>query len=283
MTAMLSVRGVSKTYGAVDVLNDVSLDVARGEVVCIVGPSGGGKSTLMRCINHLEVVDRGTITLDGVLVGYQQRGRALHELKPSEVSRQRQDIGMVFQHFNLFSHVSALDNVTLGPRKVRGVSRKDAQDHAHELLGRVGLAEQADAYPRQLSGGQQQRVAIARALAMRPKVLLFDEPTSALDPQLVGEVLRVIRALADTGITMLIVTHEIRFALDVADRLVLMQGGRVAYDAPPADWRTAPHPEAVTFMQHITDSDPGPASPALEQPALQQPALQQPALETKEG
>ena len=263
MTPMLSVRDVSKKYGTAVVLDEVSLDVGRGEVVCIVGPSGTGKSTLMRCINHLEDVDRGTITLDGYLVGYQQRGHALHEMKPSAVCRQRRDIGMVFQHFNLFSHLSALDNVTLGPRKVLGMSQRQADGEGRELLARVGLAEHAAAYPRQLSGGQQQRVAIARALAMRPKVLLFDEPTSALDPQLVGEVLRVIRGLADTGITMVIVTHEIRFALEVADRLVLMQNGRVAYDAPPDEWRTTTHPQAVAFMQHITD-DRSAVEPALE-------------------
>jgi ABC-type polar amino acid transport system ATPase subunit len=264
MTEMLTVQGVSKQYGPLEVLRDVSLTVARGEVVCVVGPSGGGKSTLMRCINHLEVVDRGTITLDGDLVGYQQRGRALHQVKQSVVCRQRQDIGMVFQHFNLFSHLNALDNVTLGPRTVLGLSKPEAHTQAYELLGQVGLSDHAKAYPRQLSGGQQQRVAIARALAMRPKVLLFDEPTSALDPQLVGEVLRVIRALADTGITMVIVTHEIRFALEVADRLVLMQGGRIAYDAPPSEWRTSPHPDAVTFMKHVTSPEqPRPAAPVL--------------------
>jgi ABC-type polar amino acid transport system ATPase subunit len=255
MTAMLSVRNVAKSYGPVTILNDVSLDVGRGEVVCVVGPSGAGKSTLMRCINHLESVDRGTIALEGELVGYQRRGDALHEVKPSVLCAQRKDIGMVFQHFNLFFHLSALDNVTLGPRKVLGVARKQAEREARDLLAQVGLADHAGAYPRQLSGGQQQRVAIARSLAMRPKVLIFDEPTSALDPQLVGEVLRVMRALADTGITMVIVTHEIRFALDVADRIVLMEDGHVVFDAPPARWRSDPHPAAVKFMAHIANQD----------------------------
>jgi polar amino acid transport system ATP-binding protein len=266
MTTMLAVEHATKAYGAATVLDDVSLKVEAGQVVCIVGSSGAGKSTLMRCINHLEVVDRGIITLDGVPLGYERRRGHLREIKDSVLCAQRRDIGMVFQHFNLFTHLTALDNVTLGPRKVLGRPRAQAQAHALELLGRVGLSDHAGAYPRQLSGGQQQRVAIARALAMRPKVLLFDEPTSALDPQLVSEVLRVIRHLADSGITMVIVTHEIPFAMEIADRLVLMKNGQVAYDAPPSVWRTAGHPAAIDFMRHLRTigDDPHPAggSPA---------------------
>ncbi|MER8103371.1 amino acid ABC transporter ATP-binding protein [Kitasatospora sp. NPDC094016] len=254
MTAMLTVRNVKKSYGQAAILRGATLDVQRGEVVSILGSSGAGKSTLMRCVSHLEPVDAGTISIDGQLVGYERRGNDLHEVKESVLCRQRQDIGMVFQHFNLFGHLTALDNVTIGPRKVLGRRRGEVEEEARNLLAQVGLADQADSYPRQLSGGQQQRVAIARAMAMHPKLMLFDEPTSALDPGLVGEVLRVIRQLAEGGMTMVIVTHEVRFALDVSDRIVLMDGGTVAYDAGPQEWLTSTHPLVTTFMSHFKAS-----------------------------
>ncbi|MFJ1699149.1 amino acid ABC transporter ATP-binding protein [Streptomyces sp. NPDC088252] len=254
MTVMLEIRNVKKNYGPAAVLRGASLDVRRGEVVSILGSSGAGKSTLMRCVNHLEPVDAGTISVDGQLVGYDRRGNHLHEVKESTLCRQRRDIGMVFQHFNLFGHLTALDNVTLGPRKVLGRARAEVEREARDLLAQVGLAEHAGSYPRQLSGGQQQRVAIARAMAMHPKLMLFDEPTSALDPHLVGEVLRVIRRLADSGMTMVIVTHEVRFALDVSDRIVLMDSGTVAYDARPQEWLTSTHPLVATFMSHVKAS-----------------------------
>ena len=250
-TSMLQVRHVSKSYDAGFVLNDVSTDVSQGETVSIVGSSGAGKSTLLRCINHLEPCDRGTITLDGEMLGYTRRAGALHELKESTLCRQRREIGMVFQNFNLFGHLTVLDNVTLGPRKVLGRSRQDIETEALDLLDRVGLRDKAGAYPRRLSGGQQQRVAIARALAMHPKMLLFDEPTSALDPELVGEVLRVIRDLALTGITMMIVTHEIPFAMDVSDRILLMKDGAIVFDAPPQEWSTTNDSNAKTFLSHL--------------------------------
>ena len=265
MTAMLTVHHVRKSYGPATILDDVSLEINRGEVVCIVGSSGAGKSTLLRCINHLEAVDRGTITLDGELLGYQRCGERLHETSESTLCKQRRKLGMVFQHFNLFAHLTALGNVTLGPRKVLGRRRKESEAEARELLTQVGLGAQVDAYPRQLSGGQQQRVAIARALAMHPEVLLFDEPTSALDPQLVGEVLKVMRDLAESGMTMVIVTHEIPFAMEVADRVVLMKNGRVSYDASPADWRTTTHPDAAEFLRHLRSLDSG-STPASSLP-----------------
>ncbi|MFG2522256.1 amino acid ABC transporter ATP-binding protein [Streptomyces sp. NPDC048527] len=253
MTAMLSVQHVKKAYGGASVLRDVTLDVDQGQVVCVLGSSGAGKSTLMRCVAHLEPVDAGTISVDGQLVGYERRGNHLHEIREAELCRQRRGIGMVFQHFNLFGHLTALDNITLGPRKVLGLGREEAEAEARDLLAQVGLGDHAATYPRQLSGGQQQRVAIARALAMHPRLMLFDEPTSALDPQLVGEVLRVIRALAHTGITMVIVTHEVHFALEVADRIVLMADGTVVYDAPPDRFRSTTDEHVTAFMSHVTD------------------------------
>lgn len=250
MTAMLSARNISKSYGTAAILHDVSLDISQGEVVCILGPSGAGKSTFLRCINHLEPADRGRIYLDGELIGYERQGDALHELSSKTLCQQRRGMGMVFQHFNLFSHLTALQNVTLGPRKVLGQDRAAAESRARQLLAQVGLADLADHHPRRLSGGQQQRVAIARALAMEPKLLLFDEPTSALDPQLVGEVLRVMRVLADAGNTMVVVTHEIRFALEVADRLVLMKDGRIVYQGTAAEWRASRDADVVEFLGH---------------------------------
>lgn len=233
-TPMISVRDVWKRYGRLDVLKGIDLDVPAGNVTCLIGPSGSGKSTLLRCVNHLEHVDAGRIEVDGTLIGYAERNGRLHEISEKEAARQRAGIGMVFQNFNLFPHRTVLGNITEAPVQVAGESREDAEAHARELLARVGLSAKADAYPVQLSGGQQQRVAIARALAMRPKLMLFDEPTSALDPELVGDVLDVMRELADDGMTMLVVTHEIGFPREVADTVAFMDGGRVVEVGPPA-------------------------------------------------
>ncbi len=224
---------VCKNYGALKVLKGVSLEVQRGKVLCLIGPSGSGKSTFLRCINHLERVDAGRLYVDGELVGYSERGGRLYELHPKKAARQRREMGMVFQHFNLFPHRTALENVIEAPMLVRRLRRKDAVERASALLAQVGLAAKADAYPAQLSGGQQQRVAIARALAMEPKLMLFDEPTSALDPELVGEVLGVMKNLAAEGMTMVVVTHEMAFAREVADTLVFMDGGVVVESGPP--------------------------------------------------
>src|ERR671912_216355 len=224
---MVLAEGVHKRFGRIEVLKGVDLTVHRGEVMCVIGPSGSGKSTFLRCINHLEQINAGRLWVDGVLVGYRQRGDKLHELRESEVAQQRVDVGMVFQNFNLFPHMTALGNVVEAPLRVKGEPRREVHERARALLERVGLAEKADAYHSQLSGGQQQRVAIARALAMRPKLMLFDEPTSALDPELVGEVLDVMRDLAREGMTMIVVTHEMGFAREVGDQLVFMDGGVV--------------------------------------------------------
>jgi polar amino acid transport system ATP-binding protein len=230
---LLRVRGAQKAFGATGVLRGIDLDVFKGEVVCLLGASGSGKSTLLRGINHLVRLDAGQVLLDGELIGYRKRNGKLHEVREEAVCRHRSEIAMVFQNFNLFPHLTVLENVTIGPRKVRKVSANQAQAHARELLTTVGLAEKADSYPGQLSGGQQQRVAIARGLAMKPKLMLFDEPTSALDPQLVAEVLAVIAKLAADGMTMVIVTHEMRFARQAADRIVFMADGEVLHDSPP--------------------------------------------------
>ncbi|MFT7838586.1 amino acid ABC transporter ATP-binding protein [Saccharothrix sp. BKS2] len=226
--------GVRKSFGAVEVLRGVDLEVAAGEVVCLLGPSGAGKSTFLRCVNHLETIDAGRIWVDGTPVGFAERGGRLHELPEREVARQRRDIGMVFQRFNLFPHRTALENVAEGPVRVLRRPRREAVEQARALLTRVGLADKVDAYPHRLSGGQQQRVAIARALAMRPKLMLFDEPTSALDPELVGEVLDVMTDLARDGMTMVVVTHEIGFARQVADQVVFLVDGAVVEAGPPA-------------------------------------------------
>lgn len=241
---VVEVQGVWKQFGRLSVLRGVDLVVDEGEVVCIIGPSGSGKSTLLRCLNHLEAVHAGRVVVNGQLMGYAEEadGR-LRERTPKAMSRQRADIGMVFQSFNLYPNLSVLENVTLAPMKVRRVSREQARAEAESLLASVGLQDKADAYPRQLSGGQQQRVAIARALAMRPKLMLFDEPTSALDPELVGEVLAVIRDLAVKGMTMVIVTHEMAFARDVADRAVFMSDGVVVEEGPANEVITAPKRE----------------------------------------
>ncbi|MEJ2857202.1 MULTISPECIES: amino acid ABC transporter ATP-binding protein [unclassified Saccharothrix] len=225
--------GVRKSYGSVEVLRGVDLSVAQGQVVCLLGPSGAGKSTFLRCVNHLETIDAGRIWVDGQPVGFRERGGRLFELREREVARQRRGIGMVFQRFNLFPHRTTVENVAEGPVHVLGVPRSRAFAEAAELLARVGLADRAGAYPHQLSGGQQQRVAIARALAMRPSLMLFDEPTSALDPELVGEVLDVMADLARDGMTMLVVTHEIGFARQVADEVVFLVDGAVVESGPP--------------------------------------------------
>jgi polar amino acid transport system ATP-binding protein len=239
---VIEVLGVHKSFGSLEVLRGVSLNVAAGEVVVVLGPSGSGKSTLLRTINHLEKVDRGFITIDGTLIGYQRRGGKLHELKEREILKQRKDIGFVFQNFNLFPHLTALKNIAEVADPVQ----------ARHFLERVGLVDKADAYPRQLSGGQQQRVAIARALATRPKVVLFDEPTSALDPELVGEVLDVLRDLARSGTTMVVVTHEIGFAREVADRIVFMDDGVIVEEGTPDEVLDHPvHERTRAFLSKV--------------------------------
>ncbi|MEV6121417.1 MULTISPECIES: amino acid ABC transporter ATP-binding protein [unclassified Streptomyces] len=250
--AMVKAEGVHKSFGAVDVLRGIDLEVRSGEVFCLIGPSGSGKSTFLRCINHLEKINAGRLYVDGELVGYRQKGDRLHELKDSEVALKRRDIGMVFQRFNLFPHMTAVENVMEAPVQVKGVRRGEAQQRAMELLDRVGLADKARNYPSQLSGGQQQRVAIARALAMDPKLMLFDEPTSALDPELVGDVLDVMRDLARTGMTMVVVTHEMGFAREVGDSLVFMDGGVVVESGSPRDVLTDPqHERTRAFLSKV--------------------------------
>ena len=230
---MVDARSVRKSYGANQVLNGISLSVEQGEVLCIIGPSGSGKSTFLRCLNHLESINGGRIYVNDELMGYRQVGNVLHELKPKDIARQRQSIGMVFQRFNLFPHMTALQNVIEAPIGVAGVSAEDAKTLGLELLAQVGLADKADHYPAQLSGGQQQRVAIARALAMKPKLMLFDEPTSALDPELVGDVLDVMKNLAKAGMTMIVVTHEMGFAREVADKVVFIDKGLIVEQGTP--------------------------------------------------
>ncbi|MET9599289.1 amino acid ABC transporter ATP-binding protein [Streptomyces sp. NPDC006459] len=249
---MVEVRGVHKSFGPLEVLRGVDLLVRPGEVTVILGPSGSGKSTLLRTINHLEKVDRGWISVDGDLIGYRSSRGKLYELKEKEVRRQRTRIGFVFQTFNLFPHLTVLDNLVEAPVAVLGHPRQEAEATARRLLERVGLADKVDAYPLQLSGGQQQRVAIARALALEPKVLLFDEPTSALDPELVGEVLDVIKDLARAGTTMIVVTHEIGFAREVADTVVFMDGGAVVEQGPPAAVLDDPrHARTRAFLSKV--------------------------------
>ena len=234
MTNMIEAIGVRKHFGSNQVLKGIDLTVSRGEVLCLLGPSGSGKSTFLRCINHLEIIDGGRLYVDGSLMGFEEHGGKLHEMKLSAIAKQRADIGMVFQRFNLFPHLTALENIIEAPVGVRGVSKTEAVARAKDLLEQVGLIDKADHFPAQLSGGQQQRVAIARALAMEPKLMLFDEPTSALDPELVGDVLDVMRKLAESGMTMIVVTHEIGFAREVADRVVFMDGGVVVEQGSPA-------------------------------------------------
>jgi polar amino acid transport system ATP-binding protein len=247
--ALVRARGVCKSYGANAVLKGIDLDVQAGEVVVILGPSGSGKSTFLRCINHLEVMDSGSICLGDEQIGYELRHGVLRRLKKRAVARQRSRIGMVFQQFNLYPHMTALENITEAPIRIHGHPAREAREFAMELLARVGLAEKAGAFPRQLSGGQQQRVAIARALAIKPQLLLFDEPTSALDPELVGEVLTTMRDLAGQGLTMIVVTHEIGFAKDAADQVVFMDGGVVVEQGPPGEVLVAPqHPRTRSFL-----------------------------------
>src|SRR3954471_24210368 len=252
MTPMVKAESVCKSFGALHVLKGITLEVGRGEVLCMVGPSGSGKSTFLRCINHLEQVNAGRLYVDGDLIGYRERGDKLHEMPPREAAKQRRNIGMVFQHFNLFPHRTALDNIIEAPIQVKGVKKAAAIARGKDLLERVGLAEKASSYPAQLSGGQQQRVAIARALALQPKVMLFDEVTSALDPELVGEVLLVMRELAASGMTMLVVTHEMAFAEEVADELVFLDGGVVVERGKPREVLHAPqHARTRGFLQRV--------------------------------
>lgn len=226
---------VSKNFGNLPVLRDINLAVAAGEVISLIGPSGSGKSTLLRCVNHLEQIDSGSVTVDGDLIGYRRVGNLAHELPEKLIAKQRARIGMVFQNFNLFGHMTALENVMEAPVQVLRIPREEAKERAVNLLTRVGLADKMQNYPRMLSGGQQQRVAIARALAMQPKVILFDEPTSALDPELVGEVLEVMRDLASDGMTMMVVTHEMSFAREVCHRIAFMEAGRIVECGKPAE------------------------------------------------
>jgi polar amino acid transport system ATP-binding protein len=249
---MVRSEGVHKRFGRLEVLKGITLEVQPGEVMCLLGPSGSGKSTFLRCINHLEKIHSGRLSVDGELVGYRQVGEKLHELREAEVARKRAEIGMVFQRFNLFPHMTALENVTCAPIRVKRVAREAGRTQGRQLLDRVGLADKHDAYPAQLSGGQQQRVAIARALAMEPKLMLFDEPTSALDPELVGEVLAVMKQLAADGMTMIVVTHEIGFAREVADTVVFMDGGVVVESGNPADVLANPrHERTKAFLSKV--------------------------------
>jgi polar amino acid transport system ATP-binding protein len=237
---MVRAEAVYKSFGRLQVLRGIDLQVARQEVMCVIGPSGSGKSTLLRCINHLEKINAGRLWVDGELVGYRQHGGKLYELREREICAKRAEIGMVFQQFNLFPHMTALENVTEAPIRVKGMPKVRATELARELLYRVGLQDKALAYPKQMSGGQQQRVAIARALAMQPKLMLFDEPTSALDPELVGEVLAVMRDLAASGMTMIVVTHEMGFAREVGDTLVFMDDGVVVESGRPREVLAGP-------------------------------------------
>jgi len=249
---MVRAENVHKSFGHLEVLKGVDLEVAAGQVCCVIGPSGSGKSTFLRCINHLEKVTAGRIWVDGELVGYRQRGGKLYEMREKEISAQRRSIGMVFQRFNLFPHMTALENVMEAPVRVKREPAAAVRERARALLDRVGLADKMNSYPGQLSGGQQQRVAIARALAMQPKLMLFDEPTSALDPELVGEVLDVMKDLAREGMTMIVVTHEIGFAREVGDSLVFMDGGVVVEQGPPREVIAQPrHERTKAFLAKV--------------------------------
>jgi polar amino acid transport system ATP-binding protein len=249
---MVEAENVYKSFGRLEVLKGIDLSVAQQEVLCIIGPSGSGKSTFLRCINHLEKIDAGRLRVDGELVGYHEKGGLLHEMREREVAAQRQKIGMVFQSFNLFPHMTVLGNVMEAPLNVRGESKSVVQERALKLLDRVGLIDKIDSYPSQLSGGQQQRVAIARALAMEPALMLFDEPTSALDPELVGEVLDVMRKLAEDGMTMIVVTHEMNFAREVGDALVFMDGGIVVESGHPREVLGNPqHARTKAFLSKV--------------------------------
>ncbi|MGP8163747.1 MAG: amino acid ABC transporter ATP-binding protein [Acidimicrobiales bacterium] len=245
-------EGVRKSYGRFEALRGIDLEVVKGQVTCLIGPSGSGKSTLLRCINHLEKVTAGRLSVDGDLVGYRQHGGRLYELRDKEICAKRAKIGMVFQRFNLFPHMTALENVSLGPICVKHESKAVAETRAHQLLDRVGLADKIASYPSQLSGGQQQRIAIARALAMEPGLMLFDEPTSALDPELVGDVLDVMRGLAEDGMTMIVVTHEMGFAREVGDALVFMDAGVVVEIGQPREMLANPQNERTrSFLAKV--------------------------------
>jgi polar amino acid transport system ATP-binding protein len=251
-TLMVDAQQVHKSFGPNEVLKGIDFQVQPGQVVCLLGPSGSGKSTFLRCINHLEKINAGRLFVDGELVGYRQAGDKLHELSENDVAKKRAEIGMVFQHFNLFPHMTAMGNIIEAPCQVKNEPKAEVRQRAKELLTKVGLADKANAYPRQLSGGQQQRVAIARALAMRPKLLLFDEPTSALDPELVGDVLAVMKDLAREGMTMIVVTHEIGFAREVADTVVFMDAGVVVEQGPPSEVISNPrHERTKTFLSQV--------------------------------
>ncbi len=247
---MVKAEGVHKRFGRLEVLKGISLEVQRKEVMCLLGPSGSGKSTFLRCINHLEKINSGRLSVDGELVGYRESGGKLHELHERDVARKRAEIGMVFQHFHLFPHMTALDNVCLAPIRVSGLQRKEARERGRAMLEQVGLGDKLDVYPVALSGGQQQRVAIARALAMEPKLMLFDEPTSALDPELVGDVLDAMRLLAHNGMTMIVVTHEMGFAREVADTIVFMDDGVVVESGKPDEVLVNPKHERTQAFLH---------------------------------
>jgi polar amino acid transport system ATP-binding protein len=249
---MVRAENVHKSFGRLEVLKGIDLDVRQGEVCCVIGPSGSGKSTFLRCINHLEKVNAGRIWVDGDLIGYNERGGKLHEMREKEVAAQRRNIGMVFQRFNLFPHMTVLENVMEAPLRVGREPRSQVRERAVQLLNRVGLGDKIDTYPNRCSGGQQQRVAIARALAMRPKLMLFDEPTSALDPELVGEVLDVMKDLAREGMTMIVVTHEIGFAREVGDSLIFMDGGVVVEAGAPREVIANPqHERTRSFLAKV--------------------------------
>lgn len=252
MNTLVRAVNVKKFYGAFEALQGISLDISKGEVLCIIGPSGSGKSTFLRCINQLEIIDHGALMVDGELVGFRKVNDRLYQLSEKEIARQRLATGMVFQRFNLFPHMTALENVIEGPVQVLRHRKTDASAEALDLLKRVGLADKANSYPSQLSGGQQQRVAIARALAMKPKLMLFDEPTSALDPELVGEVLNVMRDLAKSGMTMVVVTHELGFAREVANRVVFIDKGQIVESGRPGDILVKPsHPRTKEFISAV--------------------------------
>jgi len=249
---MVEARGVRKHFGSTEILKGVDLRVERGSVTCLIGPSGSGKTTFLRCINHLEKVNAGRLYVDNELIGYEERNNRLHEFKPRQIAHGRRKTGMVFQRFNLFPHMTVLENIIEGPVRVLNRPRDEATEEAHTLMARVGLADRGASYPRELSGGQQQRIAIARALAMKPKLMLFDEPTSALDPELVGEVLEVMKSLAEAGMTMVVVTHELGFAREVGDQIVFMDGGVVVESGTPAAVLGKPkHERTRAFLSKV--------------------------------
>ncbi len=277
--ALVHAVNVTKAFHGNEVLKGIDLDVRRGQVVCLLGPSGSGKTTFLRCINQLETIDGGRIWVDGDLMGYADRSGTLHRLTDKAIAAQRREIGMVFQRFNLFPHKTALENIMEAPVHVKGESKATARTRAVELLERVGLADKRAAYPAQLSGGQQQRVAIARALAMSPKLMLFDEPTSALDPELVGEVLAVMRELATEGMTMIVVTHEMSFAREVADHVVFMDGGVVVEEGRPQDVINDPQHERTRSFLRRMRSEHGEQAAATVEPADQQVEIPEQAVE----